>query len=199
MLASSNVGKLREFQQLLAAHGFEVLPQSALGVTDAEEPHATFVENALAKARHASAHTGLPAFADDSGIVVEALAGEPGVHSARFAGEPRSDARNNAKLVELLRPHRDRRAHYYCVIVMVRHAADPEPLIADGRWHGEVIDSPRGAGGFGYDPYFLLPHLGRTAAELDAEDKNRISHRGIAVRRLIELLQGTCPVVRADS
>ncbi len=199
MLASSNVGKLREFQQLLAAHGFEVLPQSALGVTDAEEPHATFVENALAKARHASAHTGLPAFADDSGIVVEALAGEPGVHSARFAGEPRSDARNNAKLVESLRPHRDRRAHYYCVIVMVRHAADPEPLIADGRWHGEVIDSPRGAGGFGYDPYFLLPHLGRTAAELDAEDKNRISHRGIAVRRLIELLQGTCPVVRADS
>ncbi len=199
MLASSNVGKLREFQQLLAAHGFEVLPQSALGVTDAEEPHATFVENALAKARHASAHTGLPAFADDSGIVVEALAGEPGVHSARFAGEPRSDARNNAKLVELLRPHRDRRAHYYCVIVMVRHAADPEPLIADGRWHGEVIDSPRGAGGFGYDPYFLLPHLGRTAAELDAEDKNLISHRGIAVRRLIELLQGTGPVVRADS
>lgn len=199
MLASSNVGKLREFQQLLAAHGFEVLPQSALGVTDAEEPHATFVENALAKARHASAHTGLPAFADDSGIVVEALAGEPGVHSARFAGEPRSDARNNAKLVESLRPHRDRRAHYYCVIVMVRRAADPEPLIADGRWHGEVIDSPRGAGGFGYDPYFLLPHLGRTAAELDAEDKNRISHRGIAVRRLIELLQGTCPVVRADS
>ncbi len=199
MLASSNVGKLREFQQLLAAHGFEVLPQSALGVTDAKEPHATFVENALAKARHASAHTGLPAFADDSGIVVEALAGEPGVHSARFAGEPRSDARNNAKLVESLRPHRDRRAHYYCVIVMVRRAADPEPLIADGRWHGEVIDSPRGAGGFGYDPYFLLPHLGRTAAELDAEDKNRISHRGIAVRRLIELLQGTCPVVRADS
>jgi XTP/dITP diphosphohydrolase len=199
VLASSNVGKLREFQQLLAAQGFEVLPQSALGVTDAEEPHATFVENALAKARHASAHTGLPAFADDSGIVVEALAGEPGVHSARFAGEPRSDARNNAKLVESLQPHRDRRAHYYCVIVMVRHASDPEPLIADGRWHGEVIDSPRGAGGFGYDPYFLLPHLGRTAAELNAEDKNRISHRGIAVRRLIELLQGSCPVVRADS
>ncbi len=191
VLASSNAGKLREFQQLLAAQGFEVLPQSALGVTDANEPHATFIENALAKARHASAHTGLPAFADDSGIVVDALAGEPGVHSARFAGEPRSDARNNAKLVETLRPHRDRRAHYYCVIVMVRHAADPEPLVADGRWHGEVIDSPRGAGGFGYDPYFLLPHLGRTAAELDAEDKNRISHRGIAVRRLIELLRGS--------
>lgn len=198
VLASSNAGKLREFQQLLAAQGFEVLPQSALGVTDAEEPHATFVENALAKARHASAHTGLPALADDSGIVVEALAGEPGVHSARFAGEPRSDARNNAKLVDSLRLHRDRRAHYYCVIVLVRHAVDPEPLIADGRWHGVVIDSPRGAGGFGYDPYFLLPHLGRTAAELVAEDKNRISHRGIAVRRLIELLQGMGPVVGAD-
>ena len=199
VLASSNAGKLREFQQLLAAQGFEVLPQFALGVTDANEPHATFIENALAKARHASAHTGLPAFADDSGIVVDALAGEPGVHSARFAGEPRSDARNNAKLVETLRPHRDRRAHYYCVIVMVRHAADPEPLVADGRWHGEVIDSPRGAGGFGYDPYFLLPHLGRTAAELDAEDKNRISHRGVAVRRLIELLRGSYPEASADS
>ena len=199
VLASSNAGKLREFQQLLAAQGFEVLPQFALGVTDANEPHATFIENALAKARHASAHTGLPAFADDSGIVVDALAGEPGVHSARFAGEPRSDARNNAKLVETLRPHRDRRAHYYCVIVMVRHAADPEPLVADGRWHGEVIDSPRGAGGFGYDPYFLLPHLGRTAAELDVEDKNRISHRGIAVRRLIELLRGSYPEASAHS
>ncbi|MFN0301596.1 MAG: RdgB/HAM1 family non-canonical purine NTP pyrophosphatase [Burkholderiales bacterium] len=199
VLASSNAGKLREFQQLLAAQGFAVVPQSALDVTDAKEPHATFIENALAKARHASAHTGLPAFADDSGIVVDALAGEPGVHSARFAGEPRSDARNNAKLVESLRPHRDRRAHYYCVIVMLRHAADPEPLIADGRWHGEVIDSPRGAGGFGYDPYFLLPHLGRTAAELDANDKNRISHRGIAVRRLIELLRGITPEASADS
>ncbi len=189
VLASSNAGKLREFQPLLAACGMAVIPQAALGVADAEEPHATFVENALAKARHASRCTGLPALADDSGIVVDALAGQPGVHSARFAGEPRSDARNNEKLIALLGAHRERGAHYYCVIVLVRHAEDPEPLIADGRWYGEVIDAPRGTGGFGYDPYFLLPALGRTAAELNAPDKNRISHRGIAVRRLLELLQ----------
>lgn len=190
VLASSNSGKLREFQQLLAAEGMEVVPQRALGVTDAEEPYATFVENALAKARHASICTGLPALADDSGIVVEALAGKPGVHSARFAGEPRSDERNNAHLIELLRPHRDRRAHYYCVIVLVRHAADPEPLIADGRWHGEVIDAPRGAGGFGYDPYFLILGLGLTAAEMTPAAKNLVSHRAIAVQRLLALLQG---------
>lgn len=191
VLASSNVGKLREFQQLFADQDSEIIPQSSLGVGEAEEPHATFVENALAKARHACRHTGLPAIADDSGIVVNALAGEPGVHSARFAGEPRSDARNNEKLIELLRPHRDRRAHYYCVIVLVRHGLDPEPLIADGRWHGEVIDAPRGTGGFGYDPLFFLAQLGRTAAELDALHKNRISHRGIAATRLIELLQSS--------
>ncbi|MSQ19286.1 MAG: RdgB/HAM1 family non-canonical purine NTP pyrophosphatase [Betaproteobacteria bacterium] len=190
VLASSNSGKLREFQQLLASVGMEVVLQGALGVPDAEEPHATFVENALGKARHAAMRTGLPALADDSGIVVEALAGKPGVHSARFAGEPRADDRNNAHLIELMRHHRDRRAHYYCVIVLVRHAADPEPLIADGRWHGEVIDTPRGAGGFGYDPYFLLPSLGLTAAEMTATDKNRVSHRGIAVQRLLALLQG---------
>ncbi len=189
VLASSNAGKLREFQPLLAVCGMAVIPQANLGVADAEEPHATFVENALAKARHASRCTGLPALADDSGIVVDALAGQPGVHSARFAGEPRSDARNNEKLIALLGAHRERGAHYYCVIVLVRHAEDPEPLIADGRWYGEVIDAPRGTGGFGYDPYFLLPALGRTAAELNAPDKNRISHRGIAVRRLLELLQ----------
>ncbi len=191
VLASSNVGKLREFQQLFSGRGLQIIPQATLGVGDAEEPHATFVENALAKARHACRHTGLPAIADDSGIVVRALAGEPGVHSARFAGEPRSDARNNAKLIELLRPHRDRGAHYYCVMVLIRHGLDPEPLIADGRWHGELIDVPRGAGGFGYDPYFLLPQLGCTAAELDPSHKNRISHRGIAAKRLIELLESS--------
>jgi XTP/dITP diphosphohydrolase len=190
VLASSNHGKLREFQQLLAPLHIEIVPQAALGVPDAEEPHATFVENALAKARHAAMQTGLPALADDSGIVVDALAGRPGVHSARFAGEPRSDERNNAHLIELLRHHRDRRAHYYCVIVLVQHAADPEPLIADGRWHGEVIDTPRGTGGFGYDPYFLLPGLGLTAAEMHPNEKNLVSHRGIAVRRLLELVQG---------
>jgi XTP/dITP diphosphohydrolase len=189
VLASSNPGKLRELRELLAPLGIEVVPQAALGVPDADEPHATFVENALAKARHASGHAKLPALADDSGICVAALDGEPGVHSARFAGEPKSDQRNNEKLVQLLAGNPDRRAHYYCVVVLVRHADDPEPLIAEGRWHGEVIDRPRGAGGFGYDPYFLLPDLGRTAAELEAHEKHAVSHRGKALRRLLGLLR----------
>jgi XTP/dITP diphosphohydrolase len=189
VLASSNPGKLREFAELFAPLGLEIVPQGALGVPDAEEPHATFVENALAKARNAARHAKLPALADDSGICVASLDGEPGVHSARFAGEPKSDQRNNAKLVEILSDERDRRAHYYCVVVLVRHAGDPEPLIAEGRWHGEVIDHPRGAGGFGYDPYFLLPDLGRTAAELEPHEKHAVSHRGKALRRLITLLR----------
>ena len=191
VLASSNLGKVNELRELLAPLGIEVVPQGALGVPDAEEPHATFVENALAKARHAARHARLPALADDSGICVAALAGEPGVHSARFAGEPKSDQRNNAKLVALLKDQPDRRAHYYCVVVLVRHGDDPEPLIAEGRWHGEVIDTPRGAGGFGYDPYFLLPDLGRTAAELSPREKHAVSHRGKALRRLLALLRET--------
>jgi XTP/dITP diphosphohydrolase len=188
VLASSNPGKIREFRELLAPLDFEVVPQGELGVPEAEEPHCTFVENALAKARHASRHTGLPALADDSGICASALGGEPGVHSARFAGEPKSDARNNEKLVARLTAEIDRRAHYYCVIVLVRHADDPEPLIAEGRWYGEVIATPRGSGGFGYDPHFLLPDLGRTAAELTPAEKHAVSHRGTALRRLIALL-----------
>jgi XTP/dITP diphosphohydrolase len=189
VLASGNAGKLREFEHLLAPEGFAIVPQGALGVPEAEEPHFTFVENALAKARHAAAHTGLPALADDSGICVAALGGEPGVHSARYAGEPKSDDRNNAKLVAALTGKADRRAHYYCVIVLVRRADDPEPLIAEGRWHGEVIAPPRGAGGFGYDPYFLIPSLGRTVAELDAATKGALSHRGTAMRRLLALIR----------
>jgi len=189
VLASSNPGKIREFRELLAPLELEVVPQGELGVAEAEEPHATFVENALAKARHASSQARLPALADDSGICVAALGGEPGVHSARFAGEPRSDARNNEQLVALLADQPDRRAHYYCVIVLVRHADDPEPLIAEGRWHGEVVATPRGAGGFGYDAHFLLPDLGRTAAELSPEEKHAASHRGKALRRLIALLR----------
>ncbi|MCL4800193.1 MAG: RdgB/HAM1 family non-canonical purine NTP pyrophosphatase [Burkholderiales bacterium] len=189
VLASSNPGKLREFETLLAPLGIEVVPQSRLGVPDADEPHPTFVENALAKARNASGHARLPALADDSGICVAALGGEPGVHSARFAGDPRSDERNNARLVELLSGEADRSAHYYCVVVLVRHAADPEPLIAEGRWHGEVADTPRGGGGFGYDPYFHVPELGLRAAELDPQTKNAISHRGKALRRLLALLR----------
>jgi XTP/dITP diphosphohydrolase len=188
VLASSNPGKIREFQELFAPLGFEIMAQSDLGVRDADEPHATFVENALAKARQAARHTGLPALADDSGICVRALGGEPGVHSARYAGEPKSDERNNVKLARALAGQNDRRAHYYCVVVLMRHAQDPEPLIAEGRWQGELIEVPRGNGGFGYDPYFLLPELGRTAAELAPAEKNQVSHRGRALRRLLTLL-----------
>jgi XTP/dITP diphosphohydrolase len=189
VLASSNSGKLREFEDLLAPLGMEVVPQSGLGVADAEEPHGTFVENALAKARHASRRTSLPSLADDSGICVGALGGEPGVRSARFAGEPRSDARNNEKLVELLSGKDDRRAHYYCVVVLMRHAEDPEPIIAEGSWAGEIVVEPRGANGFGYDPHFFLRDLGKTAAELEPRQKNLLSHRGKAMRRLLAKLK----------
>ena len=189
VLASSNPGKLREFEALLAPLGMEVVPQSSLGIADAEEPHGTFVENALAKARHASRRSRLPALADDSGICVGALDGEPGVHSARFAGEPRSDARNNEKLVKLLADKDSRRAHYYCVVVFLRHAEDPEPVIAEGIWAGEIVAEPRGANGFGYDPHFFLKDFGKTAAELDPEQKNLVSHRGKALRRLLAKLK----------
>ena len=193
VLASSNPGKLREFRQMLTPLGIEIVPQSEVGIAEADEPHGTFIENALAKARHASSHAGLPAFADDSGIGVAALGGAPGVQSARYAGSNGTrqdrDERNNRKLVAALKDEADRRAHYYCVIVLVRHAADPEPLVAEGRWHGEIIATPRGAGGFGYDPYFLLPDLGKTAAELMPDEKNTISHRGRAVAQLVAQLR----------
>jgi XTP/dITP diphosphohydrolase len=196
VLASSNPGKLREFRQMLAPLGIEVVPQSELGIADGDEPHETFVENALAKARHASRLSSLPAFADDSGICVSALNGAPGVFSARYAtagagGRAEQDRRNNEKLIAELRDKSDRSAHYYCVIVMVRHADDPEPLIAEGRWFGEVVANPRGANGFGYDPYFFLPSLGKSAAELAPEDKNAVSHRGLALQRLVEMLRHT--------
>ena len=189
VLASNNAGKVREIRALLAPLDLDVIAQGTLGIAEADEPHHTFVENALAKARHAAAASGLPALADDSGICVAALAGEPGVHSAYYAGHPRSDDANNRKVVGALAGKQDRRAHYYCVMVLVRSAGDPEPVIADGRWHGEVIDTPRGSGGFGYDPYFFLPALGRTAAELDPQEKNAVSHRGQALQRLIGVLQ----------
>lgn len=188
VLASNNRGKLAEFSQLLSPLGFALTPQGELGIPEADEPHLTFVENALAKARHAARLSGLPALADDSGICVPALGGAPGVHSARFAGEPKSDAANNAKLVRELAAQDDKSAYYYCVLVFVRHADDPQPVIADGRWLGEIIDAPRGQGGFGYDPHFLVRALGKTAAELDAAEKNRLSHRGQALRLLIEKL-----------
>jgi XTP/dITP diphosphohydrolase len=189
VIASGNAGKLREFQFLLAPLGIEVLPQAQLGISEAEEPHFTFVENALAKARHASRLSGLPALADDSGICVEALGGAPGVLSARYAGEPKSDVRNNEKLLHELRDVTDRRAHYYCVLVLLRHADDPQPLIAEGEWRGEIARAPRGDGGFGYDPLFWLPELGKMSAELERERKHAISHRGKALKALLEKLQ----------
>ena len=188
VLASGNPGKLREFRRLLAPLGIEVIAQAELGIADADEPHVTFVENALAKARHAAAHAKLPALADDSGICVRALGGAPGVLSARYAGEPKSDARNNAKLIAELATVTDRRAHYACVLALLRHADDPEPIIAEGTWHGTIIDAPRGSGGFGYDPHFLDTETGLTGAELPLERKNELSHRGKAIRALIERL-----------
>jgi XTP/dITP diphosphohydrolase len=189
VVASNNPGKLRELALLLAPLGIEALPQGAFGVPEADEPHVTFIENALEKARNAARHAGLPALADDSGILVDALGGAPGVNSARFAGEPRSDARNNLKMVEALRAVPHRTAHYYCVIVLVRHALDPTPLIAEGVWRGEIVLEPRGSGGFGYDPYFLLPERGLTAAELPLDEKNRLSHRAQALAALAALLR----------
>ncbi len=186
VIASGNAGKLGEIRHLLEPLGIEVLPQSAFNVVEAAEPYNTFVENALAKARHASKWSGVPALADDSGICVDALSGGPGVYSARYAGEPRSDERNNQKLVDALKSRANRKAHYYCIIVLVRHADDPQPVIADGAWHGEIILEPRGKGGFGYDPHFFLPDLGKTAAELPMAQKNQISHRGKALARLVE-------------
>ena len=189
VVASNNPGKLREFGQLLAPLGWETVAQKELGVPECPEPYCTFVENALAKARHAARCTGLPALADDSGLCVHALGGAPGVYSARYAGEPKSDQRNNEKLIADLVDHADKRGHYVCVLVFVRHADDPQPIIAEGEWHGEIVATPRGSGGFGYDPYFLLPELGKTAAELDAVEKNRCSHRGLALQQLIARLQ----------
>ena len=189
VIASNNQGKLREFQRMLAPLGIEVLTQAELGISEAEEPHCTFVENALAKARHVSRESGLPALADDSGICVTALGGAPGVLSARYAGEPKSDQRNNEKLLQDMQGVADRRAHYYCVLVLVRHADDPQPLIAEGEWHGEIALDERGDGGFGYDPLFWLPELGKMSAELEREQKHAISHRGKALKVLLEKLK----------
>ena len=188
VLASRNEGKLREFRRLLEPLGIEVIAQGELGIPETDEPYATFVENALAKARHASARSGLPALADDSGVCVDALDGAPGVKSARFAGDPPSDVRNNAKLIAALAGTADRRAHYYCVLVLVRSPHDPEPVIADGIWRGTIVDAPRGAGGFGYDPHFQDDETGLTGAELPLEKKNALSHRGKAMRALIARL-----------
>lgn len=192
VLASNNAKKAAELHAMLAPLDIEIISQGELGVSEAEEPHLTFVENALAKARHAAAATGLPAIADDSGLCVDALGGAPGVQSARFGGEPKSDARNNARLLEALADFPDpeqRRAYFCSVLVLVRHADDPLPLIADGQWHGEILSAARGEGGFGYDPLFWVPELEQTAAELDAKLKNTLSHRAAAMRHLLARLQ----------
>lgn len=189
VIASGNPGKLREIRRILEPLGLNVAPQSDFGVPECPEPHVTFIENCIAKARHASLHAGLPALADDSGICVDALNGAPGVYSARYAGEPRSDARNNEKLIAALANEPNRKAHYYCVIVLVRHPDDPQPLISEGSWQGEIIDTPRGKNGFGYDPYFYLAEFGKTGAELDPDRKNAISHRGQALDMLVKKLR----------
>ena len=190
VIASNNPGKLREFQHMLEPLGIEVLTQSQLGISEAEEPHCTFIENALAKARHVSKASGLPALADDSGICVEALGGAPGVLSARYAGDnPKSDERNNEKLLQAMQGVADRRAHYYCVLVLVRHADDPQPLIAEGEWHGEIAQEERGDGGFGYDPMFWLPEFGKMSAELTRDEKAQVSHRAKALKVLLEKLK----------
>lgn len=186
VLASNNAGKLREFNALFNQFNIEIVPQSAFNVSECAEPFHTFLENALAKARHAAKHSGLPALADDSGICVPALGGVPGVLSARFAGEnPKSDAANNAKLSQELADKSDKSCYYVCVLVLVRHENDPQPIVAEGIWHGLWQEQAAGQGGFGYDPHFYLPDQACTAAQLPSESKNAISHRAQALRELL--------------
>ena len=191
VLASGNAGKLVELRAMLADLPLTIVPQRELGVSDVPETGTTFVENALIKARHASQVTGLPALADDSGLIVDALGGAPGLYSARYAGSPTDDAANNAKLLQALDglPDARRGARFYAVIVLLRHADDPQPLIAEGRWEGRILDAPRGNNGFGYNPVFFDPACGLTAAEMEPTQKNRISHRALALQALRGRLQ----------
>lgn len=189
VIASGNAGKLAEFQSLLAPLNIEVLPQSHFNVSEAAEPHCTFIENALAKARHASLQTCLPALADDSGLCLEALEGAPGVHSAYYGGLPKDDQKNNAHLLQTLKQHSNRFAYYYCCLVLVRKYDDPQPLIAEGVWAGTILKKPRGENGFGYDPIFMDNITGKSAAELTPELKNKLSHRGKAMRKMLQLIE----------
>ncbi len=191
VLASSNKGKLREINQILGNLGIEALPQSDFDVSDAEETGLTFVENAILKARHAARTTGLPAIADDSGLEVDALRGAPGIYSARFAGPGATDADNVQKLLEALKdvPETERTARFQCLMVFMSHAEDPTPLICQGTWEGRILRQPSGENGFGYDPVFFVPGENRAAAELPPEVKNRLSHRGQALARLLDALK----------
>lgn len=189
VIASGNQGKLAEFQSLLAPLNIEVLPQAQFNVPEAAEPHCTFLENALTKARHASLATGLPALADDSGLCLEALHGVPGVHSAYYGGLPKDDQKNNLHLLKTLKQHSNRFAYYYCCLILVRKHDDPQPLIAEGIWKGVILKKPRGVNGFGYDPLFMDNITGKSAAELTPELKNKLSHRGQALRKMLRLLE----------
>lgn len=196
VLASNNRGKLVEFERLLAPLSIKVHAQADFAVPECDEPFHTFVENALHKARHTARHTGLPALADDSGVCVPALNGAPGVFSARYASlftpllnpDLDKDTQNNLQLREHLRDVTDRRAYYYCVLVLVRHSDDPQPIICDGQWWGQMVDTPQGTHGFGYDPYFWIPELNSTVAQMDQTQKNKLSHRGLAVQQLVQKL-----------
>ncbi|MBB1075482.1 RdgB/HAM1 family non-canonical purine NTP pyrophosphatase [Rhodoferax sp. 4810] len=192
VLASNNAGKVREIEQLLAPAALTIIPQGQFGVTDIQETGLTFVENAIIKARHAAAQTGLPAIADDSGLEVKALSGAPGIYSARYAGIGASDAENCAKLLTALaeQSNTDRRARFQCIMVYLRHATDPTPIICQGTWYGEILLAPRGNNGFGYDPLFWVATENKSAAELDADTKNALSHRGHALQQLVQYLTG---------
>jgi XTP/dITP diphosphohydrolase len=190
VIATGNPGKLRELEGMLKPLNVELVTQAQLGIREAEEPHCTFVENALAKARNASRASGLPALADDSGLCVAALGGAPGVLSARYAGEPGSDQRNNEKLLQAMHGIADRRAYYYCVLVLVRFPSDPQPIIADGEWRGEIALQASGEGGFGYDPLFRVAQFDKTSAELSREVKKRVSHRAVALKNFLQRFRG---------
>ncbi|WP_042959122.1 RdgB/HAM1 family non-canonical purine NTP pyrophosphatase [Erwinia tasmaniensis] len=191
VLATGNPGKVRELADLLAAFGLDIVAQTALGVESAEETGLTFIENAILKARHASAVTGLPAIADDSGLAVDVLGGAPGIYSARYAGEEATDRQNLDKLLAALNavPDGERQAHFHCVLVYLRHAADPTPLVFHGSWTGEIAHSAAGVGGFGYDPIFFVPELGKTAAEMSKSEKLAVSHRGKALNLLLDAMK----------
>lgn len=191
VLASGNQGKVREFSALFADYGVKVIAQKELGVSDVPETGTTFVENAIIKARHAAKVTGLPAIADDSGLVVNALNGAPGIYSARYAGENATDSDNIAKLLEQLANKDDRSAHFFCTLVFMRHADDPVPLISQGKWQGHILQSTKGNGGFGYDPVFYAPEYGCAAAELEKSEKNKISHRSKALSILLKSMRET--------